>query len=110
MKRIFTLLASFILTISLFAAAKPKSQLTIKSEDRGDIRVVIDGRRFEPYDNYMRIRDMQPGYHSVKIYRLRNGGGIFTIFGSRYDMVFSNSMLIRPKANVMINIDRFGRA
>jgi len=109
MKRIFTLLASFILTISLFAAARPKSQLTIRSADAGDIRVVIDGRRFEPNDNYMRIRDMQPGYHSVKIYRFRNTG-FFTIFGNRYDMVFSNSMLIKPRSNVMISIDRFGRA
>jgi hypothetical protein len=109
MKKIFTLFATLILTISLFAAAKPKSMLTIKSADRSDIRVVIDGRRFEPYANYMRISDMQPGYHSIKVYRERNLG-IFTIFGQSYDVVFSNSMFIKPQSNVMISIDRFGRA
>jgi hypothetical protein len=110
MKKIFTLFATLILTLSLFAAAHPRaSRLTIKSEDRSDIRVVIDGRRFEPYDFHMTISDMQPGYHSVKVYRERNFG-IFTIFGQRYDVVFSNSMFIKPYSNVMISIDRFGRA
>lgn len=109
MKKIFTLFTSFFLTIALLAADRPKSMLTIKSADQNDIRVVIDGRRFEPADNYMRIRDMRPGYHSIKIYRERNLG-IFTIFGQRYDVVFNNSMFIKPNSNVMISIDRFGRA
>jgi hypothetical protein len=52
---------------------------------------------------------MRPGYHSIKIYRERNFG-IFTIFGQRYDVVFNNSLFIKPQSNVMINIDRFGRA
>jgi hypothetical protein len=109
MKKIFTLFASLFLTLALLAADRPKSMLTITSADQSDIRVVIDGRRFEPNDNQMRIRDMQPGYHSIKVYRERNFG-IFTIFGQRYDVVFSNSMFIKPQTNVIISIDRFGRA
>jgi len=110
MKKIFTLFTSLFLTIALFAADRPKSMLTIKSADQSsDIRVIIDGRRFEPNDNYMRICDMRPGYHSVKIYRERNFG-IFTIFGQRYDVVFNNSLLIKPQSNMMISIDRFGSA
>lgn len=109
MKKIFTLFTSLFLTLALLAAARPRTMLTIKSADQSDIRVVIDGRRFEPYANFMRISDMRPGYHSIKIYRERNYG-IFTIFGQRYDVVFSNSLVLRPYSNVMINIDRFGRA
>jgi hypothetical protein len=109
MKKIFTLFTSLFLTLALLAAARPKTMLTIKSADRSDIRVVIDGRRFEPSANYMRIRDMRPGYHSIKVYRERNVG-IFTIFGQAYEVVFNNSMFIKPNSNVMINIDRFGRA
>jgi len=109
MKKIFTLFTSLFLTLALLAAARPKTMLTIKSADRSDIRVVIDGRRFEPYANSMRIRDMRPGYHSIKVYRERNVG-IFTIFGQAYEVVFNNSMVIKPNSNVMINIDRFGRA
>jgi len=109
MKKIFTLLASFILTLSLFAAAKPKTMLTIQSYDQSDIRVVIDGRRFEPNTSFLRIRDLQPGYHQVKVYHERRSG-LFTIFGNKYDMVYNNSMFVRPQSNITITIDRYGRA
>jgi hypothetical protein len=52
---------------------------------------------------------MKPGYHSVKVYRERNFG-IFTIFGQRYDVVFNNSLFIKPQSIVIIDIDRLGRA
>ena len=83
--------------------------LTIRSADRGTIRVVIDGRRFEPSDNFMRIRGIESGYHRVRIYRERNNG-FFTIFGNRYEVVFNSSIMIMPRTTVMITIDRFGRA
>lgn len=110
MKTIFTLLTSLILGVAVLAAdVKPKSMLTIKSSDRGSIKVVIDGRRFEPIGNYMRIQGITAGYHNVKIYRERNTG-FFTIIGKRYEVVFSSSISIRPRSNVMISVDRFGRA
>jgi len=110
MKKIFTLLASLVLSIGLFAAAaKPKSTLIIQSADRTAIKVVIDGRRFEPNDNFMRIQGLDAGYHQVKIYRQRNNG-MFTIFGSRYEVIFNSSVAVQPRSNVMINIDRLGRA
>jgi hypothetical protein len=109
MKKIFTLLASLVLSIGLFAAARPKSTLIIQSVDRTAIKVVIDGRRFEPNDNFMRIQGLEAGYHQVKIYRERNNG-MFTIFGRRYEVIFNSAVSVKPRSNVMINIDRFGRA
>jgi hypothetical protein len=110
MKKISTLLASFVLSIGLFAAtAKPKSTLTIQSVDRTAIKVVIDGRRFEPNDNIMRIQGLETGSHQVKIYRQKNNG-LFSILGSRYEVIFNSAVSVQPRSNVMINIDRFGRA
>jgi len=110
MKTIFTLLSSLILSVAVLAAdVRPKSMLTIKSIDRGDIRVVIDGRRFEPNDNFMRIPAINAGYHTVKIYRERNSG-MFRIFGKMYEVVYSSSLVIRPRTSVLISVDRFGRA
>ncbi|HLG40994.1 MAG TPA: DUF4476 domain-containing protein [Chitinophagaceae bacterium] len=109
MKRIFTFLASLILSISLFAAdARPKSTLTVKSLDRGDIRVVVDGRRFEPGVSTLVISGLDAGYHTVKIYREKNNG-FFNVLGHRYEMVYNTSLSVRPKTNVSITIDRFGR-
>src|SRR6185436_14439918 len=110
MKTIFTFLSALLVSVTLLAAgARPKSSLTIRSIDRSDIRVVIDGRRFEPGDNYLRIRSLESGRHTVRIYRQKMNG-FFNIFGMRYETVFSSSLHIRPNTNVMISIDRFGRA
>jgi hypothetical protein len=109
MKKIFTLLASLFLAVAVFAAARPKSTLMIQSVDRASVKVVIDGRRFEPNDNFVRIQGLEAGSHRVKIYRERNNG-MFTIFGKRYEVVFNSTVSIQPRSNTMISIDRFGRA
>jgi hypothetical protein len=83
--------------------------LTIKSLDQHEIKVIVDGLRFEPDNNFMRVQHIQPGYHSVKIYRERNTG-FFHIFGDRYEMVFNNSVMIRPRTNLTITIDYYGRS
>lgn len=108
MKTIFTLLLASLVSVSVMAAGtRPKSTLIIRSAERGDIRVVIDGRRFEPNDNFLRIRNLESGYHNVKIYRERTSGA-FNIFGKRYEVIFNRSMRIMN--NTMIMIDRYGRA
>ena len=109
MKTIFTLFASLLVSMSMFAAdSKPKSALTIQSFDRGNLKVVIDGRRFETYNNYMRIQSMESGSHDVKIY-LEKNSGIFGIFGSRYEVVFNSCIVMKPFTEMIISVDRFGR-
>ena len=114
MKTIFTLLSSLIISMAVIAApgidkdSKFKSMLTIRSADSGDIRVVIDGRRFEPNRNFMRLQSLQPGYHRIKIYREKNNG-FFDIFGRRYEVVFNGSVHVKPRTSVLIAVDRFGR-
>jgi hypothetical protein len=98
------------MSIALFAAdARPKSALTIRSLESGDIRVVIDGRRFESNKSSMMIRDLEPGYHQVKVYRERSNGR-FNIFGRRYEVVYNASLMVKPRTHVRISIDRLGRA
>jgi hypothetical protein len=109
MKTIFTLLSSLFMSAAVMAAApKPKSTLVIRSADQSEIRVIVDGRRFEPRHNSMMISNLDAGYHNVKIYRQRNTG-IFTIIGKRYDVVYNTSVMVKPRTNMMITVDRFGR-
>ena len=109
MKTIFTLLTSFLVSVSLLAAdVRPKSILTIKSSDRSGIKVVIDGRRFEPLDNYVRVQGIDAGSHNVKIYR-EKFAGLFNIFGKRYEVVFNKTITLRPRTEVMLSVDRFGK-
>ena len=109
MKKIFTLLSTVLLSIAVFAAApKAKSVLTIQSMTRGDIKVVIDGRRFEPNSNMMRLQGLTAGYHTVAIYREKQGG-YFNLYGRRYERVFSSSITLRNRTSLMITVDRNGR-
>lgn len=109
MKKIFTLFASLFMGIAVFAAdAKPKSMLTVKSLDMGDVRIVLDGRRFESADNSLMIRELSAGFHQIKIFRQRNNG-VFNIFGRRYEVVYNTSLQVRPNTHVVITIDRMGR-
>ena len=113
MKTIFTLLTSMIMSMALLAApvrpnARAKGMLIIKSLDQGDIRVIIDGKRFEPRFSSMALNNVNAGVHSVKIYRERNTG-LFSIFGKRYEVVFNKSVMVRPNTQLAITIDRFGR-
>ena len=110
MKTIFTLLLSVVAGISLMAAGpRPKSNLVIRTAERGDIRVVIDGRRFEANDNSIRIRGLEAGVHNVRIYRERNNGK-FSILGKKYELLFDRSLRLRSQTNTLISIDRYGRA
>ncbi len=109
MKKIFTLFSTVLLSIAVFAAApKAKTMLTIQSQVRADLRVVIDGRRFEPNSNFMRLQGLQAGYHTVTIYREKTGG-IFNMMGKRYERIFSSSITLRQRTNLVMTVDRFGR-
>lgn len=110
MKTIFTLLSSLILSVAVFAAAPPKkmSMLSINSASQGDIRVIVDGKRFEPNDNSLVISNLQSGYRMVKVYRQKNAG-MYSIFGKRYELVYNASVYVKPSVNLVLSIDRNGR-
>jgi len=97
------------MSISVFAAdAKPKSMLSVRSAGNEDIRVVLDGKRFEPNDNALIIQNLESGSHSIKVYRQRSTG-YYTILGKRYELLYNTMINIRNKTHVLISIDRNGR-
>lgn len=95
------------MSIAVFAAdARPTAALTIRSMDDGDIRVMIDGRRFEPGYNSMMIREVDPGKHNIKIYREERRG----IFGKTFRLVYDHSIRVKPNTHMLISVDRNGKA
>lgn len=116
MKKIFTLFMSLMVGMAVFAAApikateaRPKSSVTIQSADNADIRVEIDGRLFDPGDNSIRVNGLEAGMHRIKISREKRGGNVYNMRGKRFDVIYSSTINVRPRTNVMISIDRFGR-
>jgi hypothetical protein len=125
MKKISTLVASLFVGMAVFAtpattfgktkpapsvsaATRPMSALTIQSSDNADIKVVLDGRRFEPNDNSLRIDNVENGSHMIKIYKEKRNGS-FNIFGKKYDVVFNSTITVKPRTSMTISIDRANR-
>jgi hypothetical protein len=108
MKTFFTLLTSLLMSIAVFAAPRPQSILTIKSADNADIRIVLDGKRFEPNDNAIMFRGIEDGYHTLKVFKQRNSG-FFNMSGKRYELVYNTSVNIKRRTHLFITIERNGR-
>jgi hypothetical protein len=96
------------MSIAVFAAAKPQSILTIKSADNSDIRVVLDGKRFEPNDNSVMLRGIDDGYHTIKVFKQKRNG-IFSITGKKYELVYNTSINVKKRTHLFITIERNGR-
>lgn len=107
MKTIFTLFASLFMSIAVFAAARPTSVLTIKSVDNADIRVVLDGKRFQPNDNSIMFGSMEPGRHDIKIYRQRKNAW-FNIHGRGYELVYNTTIDLKRRTHLFITVERNG--
>lgn len=105
MKTISTLLTSLLFSFAVFAAgARHSSMITVKSLSYRDIQVVIDGKTFNPGKNIIMIGDVQPGFHSVTVYRESR------FFSHGFEKVYSGSVAVKPGADVQITIGRRGRA
>ena len=105
MKKIFTLLVMSVCTLTLFAANRP-SQLSVTLPGNSNIRVIIDNSRYENSDNSITIGDISNGYHSIKVYEVKNQSRFF----NNSKLVYSSSVLIKPAYQVNIMINRNGKA
>ena len=108
MKTIFTLFVSLFMSIAVFAAARPGSILTVKSADNTDIRVILDGKRFEPHDDAIMFGSMEPGRHSIKIFKQRRGGW-FNLTGGNYELVYNTTIDLKRRTHLFITVERSGR-
>ena len=109
MKTFFTLFASLFLSIAVFAAANPRSVLSIQSADRTDIRVVLDGKTFESNDHSIVIRGIDDGKHNIRVYRQKRNG-IFNLTGKGYELVYNSTIHVKKRTQMSITIERNGRA
>lgn len=107
MKTLFTFLTSLFMGVVVFAAAKPQSMLSIKSADNSDIRVVLDGKRFEPNDNTIMLRGIDDGRHTIKVYRQKRNG-LFNLSGKAYELVYNAAVNVKKKTHLFITVERNG--
>ena len=108
MKTISTLLTSFLLTTSGFAAGlRPSASLTIKSADKSPIVVIVDGKCFDIGSNAIMISNLEPTYHDVKVYQQTFNGSV-ELCGKDCDVLFNSSVLLKPRTSLLIAVDDCG--
>src|SRR5437868_5988036 len=124
MKKTFTLLFAICLTASLYAFdGQPK--LSITSTSASNIRVMVDGNKYKSNgNNTIMINDLEQGFHNIKVYRLKkdrvsnnnngyngnNGNNGYGNNFSRYELMYSSRVYLKPQYFVDIVINRFGKA
>jgi len=108
MKTFFTLLTALLVSMSVLAAAKPQSILTVKSADNSDIRVVLDGKRFDPNDNSIMLRGIDDGRHTIKVFKQKRNG-VFNLAGKRYELVYNTSINLKKRTHLFITVERNDR-
>src|SRR5215213_5999400 len=108
MNKLYSLMLILFISVAAFAADRPKSgRLTITTFDNSDIRVEIDGRRYNNNDNSVRINNINSGYHNIQVYRRQSSG----VFGnSREKLLYNSSLFVKPDFQTDVLIDRYGRA
>jgi len=113
MKKMFTLSIGFLSAIAAFAGYAPSS-LTVMSELNSNIKVTVDGNRFDQQmiGNSVVFNNIQPGFHIVKVFQQERSRGGW--FGRRRDddfrLVYTATVNIKPLFATSIELNRFGRA
>jgi hypothetical protein len=108
MKTISTLLTSFFFTTSIFASGiRSTATLTVKSENKADIVVVVDDKRYDLGSNSIMISDLEACNHEVTVYQEKCNSAI-NCFEKKYDVIFNSSVELKPRTNLKIAIDECG--
>ena len=111
MKLTFTLLMS-LFSLTLAAAGINDSRLAVTVAGSGNIQVLIDNQRYHQTNNSIMISDLEPGRHTIRVYRMRSGNR--SIFNrnrqDQSELLYSTTINVRPRQFIDIVINRFGKA
>jgi hypothetical protein len=113
MKKIFTLLISSVFSLSLLAFDGNRLNISTIGSNK-NLKIEIDGRKILMPDNSITIRNLNEGYHQIKIFRengreSRNGNGNGYEYGRRGDMIYNGSVFLRRGYVIDIIISRYGK-
>lgn len=111
MKKIFTLLTAALVTLTSFAD-HGSGRITITDFSNKQLLIELDGQRYQDPGAGIVIDDLRPGYHTIQVYALErrrhDWRGIFG-GGSRRQLLYNSTVLVKPRLNVCITVNRFGQ-
>jgi Domain of unknown function (DUF4476) len=108
MKKIFTLLAAALVTLTSFADYSGGS-ITIVDNSRKQLWVEVDGFRYSNQGNRpICIDDLRPGAHRITVFidkRNRDWDDLFDRGGKRR-IIYNSTVYTRPFTSIIITVDR----
>lgn len=113
MKKILhsVVLLGLILVVS---NAHARIKLSVSVTTPTAIKVIIDGQKFFSQDNNMSIYNLQPGYHQVTVYYIKNRRDFTSYYNSGnntyWKKVVSRQVTVRNNYQYDITVNRFGKA
>ena len=100
--------------VFLSSNANAKSKLSIGTSMPTTMKVIIDGRKFYSQDNILNINNLQPGYHNISVYYIKNGRDFNSYYSngnnSYWKKAVSRQVVVRNNYQYDITINRFGKA
>ena len=108
MKKIFTLLATTLLSVSLFAFA-PRTALTVNVNSKKATTILIDGRMYKDrqHDGNTTINNLSAGAHNVKVYQQNNNG---RFNNNAPQLIYDGNVYVKPQSNTILTINKNGRS
>ena len=95
-------------------AGHDDSKLSVTVAGSGAVEIIVDNKQFQGRDNSLIIPEINPGYHTVKVYRKRQSSGNRRWSphsgNNGYELLYQTTLNIRPRQFVDIMINRFGKA
>jgi hypothetical protein len=89
------------------------SKLTINTPVNSTLKVVINGRKYYSNNNLIAIKNLQPGYHTLSIYYIKNRNDFNQFYNNGADnfwrKVVQRQVLIRENFVYDITVNRFGK-
>ncbi|MBC7851788.1 MAG: DUF4476 domain-containing protein [Chitinophagaceae bacterium] len=107
MKKIFTLFAAALVTLTSFAAAND-GKITFIDLSKKQVFIEVDGRRYENRNQEIVINNLRPGQHLVQVYTLDQRGGIFNR-NVRKQIMYNANVNVKSRQHILISINRNGR-
>lgn len=108
MKKIFTFSIAIFISLSAFCA---QTVLSISSTHFYRIRLVIDDRTYDQQNrSEVMIRNMDAGYHYIKIYQEKNRRPVLNGSGNNgMQLIYKGNIRIKSGFHTDIIINRFGK-
>ena len=102
MKSFITMFAALFFTAYSFATPPGSSRLSIINTENKNLRIIIDGNRYDGIGNNLSLANISMGYHNIRIYQIKRG------FFSGDRLLYSSSIFLKPDRQLSLIVRHDG--